>query len=247
MARHGLRDWWRTNHRRFLFAAVITALVSLGTAIAAGLDRVMSAGFQALATVIALPFVLVIGIFVLVMLPFLPVLLIAAVTDTDPGLGGSDVLEELGSKVVGGYFGWIGRRRNPLFWGVPTGLVVALVILAIVAYVRAAPERAAHEQTQQILAQTKQQINDAYEREGHYPERLPEILDGYGRVLAYRVVESRTMSTYTLSSQGKDLGSIDDDLCVQGGVRHTKPSVLRAIARRAVFGAEPEPVFCPRR
>ena len=94
---------------------------------------------------IALPFVLVFAILALCFLPFLPLVAIAALTDTDPGLGGNDLIEDVGSKVVGGYFGWFRRRRHPVFWGAITGVLVALALLAIIAYVRGAPDRSLRE------------------------------------------------------------------------------------------------------
>lgn len=244
-------SWWGTHRRPFAITLGITAVLVCTAAVVVGLDRVLIAGANALTTVVALPFVIAVGLILVLIVPFLPFLLISALTDDAFDLpDGESVVEGVGRHVVKPYFRWIGKQRSPIFWGVPCGLVTALVFLAVVGYVRAAPERAAAaaaarklDETRALLERVQGELRDEYERTGQFPETVSTV-DPYGHALAYVVVESRSKSSYTLTSLGPDGTPSDDDLCVDELLRRDQ-GVLRRLARRVLQGPEPAPVRCP--
>jgi hypothetical protein len=259
-----LRAWWSTHRRRFGLTVAITCAVLLAAAIASGLDAVMHAAGQALAAAVWLPIALAAGLMLLVILPFLPFVLLGALLG-ESGDVGSETAEHVGGKVVGGYFGWVFRQRSPVFWGIPVGTVAALAILATVASVRAAPDRAARaaevaerERTAQILARAQTRLAQLHAETGRLPEPAPgdrllgsaldpdgpdgadQPLVAGGAPLVYRVVETRSTSSYTLTAAG--------GACVDGLFRHkaSKRALVR-LGKRVLHGREAEPVRCPAR
>lgn len=230
----------------------ITAVLVCVAAVVAGLDRVLVGGVQALATVVALPFVIALAVAAVLIVPFIPFLIISYLTDDVLDLPDGDfVVEGVGRHIVKPYFRWIGKQRSPIFWGVPSGVVTALVFLAIVGYVRAAPERAAAaeaarklEETRALLEKLQGELRAEYERTGKFPETF-SATDPYGNALSYVVVESRSRSSYTLTSLGPDGKPSDDDLCVDELFRHDQGGALRRLANRALHGPEPAPARCP--
>ncbi|MGE0873026.1 MAG: hypothetical protein AB7P03_31025 [Kofleriaceae bacterium] len=241
----GFRAWWREHHRRYLAAAAITCVALVGTAMIVGLDRFIDAGVSALFAAVAFPFAVVVLLAVLVVLPFLPFVVVAAFTDTDVEDPGGSIVEDAAPRIVGGYFGWIARRRNPLFWGIPTGVLVALAVLSAIVYERDRPMRDARERTEGLLADVKDEIDAMALQHRRLPAQVAKRLDGYGRPLEYRAVNTRALSTYTVISRGANPLSPDDDLCVDGAILHRRMSVGRAIAEKLLLGDKATPISCP--
>ncbi|MGE0551010.1 MAG: hypothetical protein AB7O24_19255 [Kofleriaceae bacterium] len=239
------RSWWRAHRRRFVVTSAITCAAIVGAAVISGLDRVLHAGVSTLFAAIAFPFAVVIVLAILIVLPFLPFLLGAALTDNDVDVPGGTIVEGVAPSVVGGYFGWIARRRNPVFWGIPAGLVVALAILGAIVYVRDRPMREARARTEELLADLKYEIDAAGLQHRRLPAELQERLDGFGRPVEYRVVNTRALSTYTVTSRGADPVSPDDDLCVDGSVLHRRPSLVIALGEKLLLGDQAMPISCP--
>jgi hypothetical protein len=254
MSLKAMTTWFRLNRRTFSVTIAVTGLVVVALALVLGLDDVMRTGFGALVLALTLPFALTLAIIVFFVVLFLPLILLGALLGDadiapDPGFGGDSA-----GDLVGGYYGWVGKQRNPVFWGIPAGIGIGVAALATIAYIRDAPlrteererERLAAE-TQQIMARTRELLEAHYDGEQAYPDRIEPVADSYGRPLRYVVVESRTRSSFTLTSQGPTAGDPRDDVCVQGYRRHDDAKLVGKIIRRAVFGTEPEPVRCPKR
>jgi hypothetical protein len=252
MSLAGVKAWFGANRRTLLVTIAVTALAFIVLALVLGLDEVMRTGFGALVLAMTLPFAIVIALIAFCLLLFLPFILLGALLDDaidvpDPGIGDG------AGDIVAGYYGWVGKQRNPVFWGIPIGVAVGIGVLALIAYIRDAPLRAEERErarlaaeTQQILERTRDALEAHYGREQLYPERIDEVLDSYGRPLAYVVVESRTKSSFTLTSQGASATDRADELCVDGYHAHDESKLVGKIVRRVVFGKEPAPVKCPR-
>jgi hypothetical protein len=124
-----LRSWWSVHRDAYLVTIGIAAAVVFGLAISLGAERVASAGWQVFGTVIALPFVVALALILLCLVVLLPLLLLSLLLESDIDIGG-DFVADLCARVITGYFGWFGRRRHPVFWGVVTGAFVATAALA---------------------------------------------------------------------------------------------------------------------
>jgi hypothetical protein len=127
----GLRSWWTSNGRAYLTTVAVCTVIALATAAAVGVDRVMNAGLQVFGVALALPFVVALAIILLCAIIFLPLLLLALLLESDIDIGG-DFIADLAARIIGGYFGWFARRRDPMFWGSVSGALVALGVLALI-------------------------------------------------------------------------------------------------------------------
>lgn len=124
-----MKHWWTVNRDAYLVTISVVAAVMFGLAAVLGVERVADAGFQVLGTMVALPFVVALVLILLCFIVLLPVLLLALLLESDLDIGG-DFAADLGVRVITGYFGWFGRRRHPVFWGVVTGALIATATLA---------------------------------------------------------------------------------------------------------------------
>jgi hypothetical protein len=252
MSLAGVKVWFGANRRTLLITISVTALAFVVLALLLGLDDVMRTGFGALALAATLPFAIVIAIVLFCAILFLPFILLGALLDDATDVPDTGIGDGAG-EIVAGYYGWVGKQRSPVFWGIPIGAAVGIGVLALVAYIRDAPLRAEERErarlaaeTQQIMERTRDAVEAHYGREQVYPERIDEVLDAYGRPLAYAVVESRTKSSFTLTSQGASATDRRDDVCVDGSHAHDESKLVGKIVRRVVFGKEPAPVKCQR-
>lgn len=240
-------SWWSANRRPFAASVGITSVLVCSLAVVVGLDRVLRTGIDALAALVALPFVVAFCVIVLFLIVFLPFVLLSALADAP---GGDAVVNSTGKYIIAPYFRWIGKQRNPIFWGVPCGVVTALVCLAIIGHVRSAHERKAAAEAERKVAETRAlletaqaDIRDEFARTSHLPQSL-SVMDPYGRALSFVVIESSSMSSYTLTSLGPDGVVSGDDICVDDVLRR-RESALRRLARH-VRGADADPIRCAR-
>jgi hypothetical protein len=225
----GLVAWWRVRGRGLLVTVAITSLLLVVLGWMTGLRAAMHGAFLAVAAVALLPFVLVSGGLLIVMAIGL-VMGLASGAAADHAVGLADASE----LVVGGgwsfgarYYRFIGRRRHPVFWGIPAGtLFGALVLWALLAtFVLPGEAR-----TVRLLLDTKARIDRAYrdtsefprpDEEGHVASEAGTVaLDGFGRPLHYEVSGRWKLASWVLVSSGFDgKTGTDDDLCISGATR----------------------------
>jgi len=228
--------------RARLFAATAAA-VALGIAVSGWLTaarEVMYGAFLAAAIFAFLPFVVVGAILVL--------LLAAGVVTA--ALGGDSVHGEPASgsdgagdglldglPLVGTYYRFLRRRRHPVFWGVPAGVLLGGLLLLALVGVLVAPGEA---RTAETLAAAQEHVEVYYAEHRRYPEAEAEggirlrggggpLLDGFGNPLRYEVTGRWPATSYRLASTGYDGKPGRDDLCVSGGTGLAR--VLGALRR----------------
>jgi hypothetical protein len=194
-----------------------------------GLRQVMHGALLALAVAALLPFVLVAGGLLVVMLIGFLLALSAAVAGAgdafDDGLpGAGEAVVDGGGWLIPRYYRFLGRQRHPVFWGIPAGgLFGGLLLWALLAVFVVPGET----RTVRDLTEAKAGIERLYSESGGFPRpdehghlRLepnrPVLEDGFGRPLNYDVSGRWKLASWTLTSLGFDGKPSADDLCVSG-------------------------------
>jgi hypothetical protein len=233
--------WWEPQGRQFLIAAAASAAIVLLLAWLTGLRQVMHAALLSIAAAALLPFAVIAGGFLLLVLLGLVAALPGALSGGDAGPDHG--LSQAGVGLVEGsvwlvprYYRFLGKRRHPVFWGVPTGILLGGLLLWAALAILVLPGEAG---TVELLAATKDRIDETYRETGEFPrpdegghlalaayagsgKRVTQVVtDSFGRPLLYEVSRSwRKLSAYRLISTGFDgRQGTSDDLCVSGSTR----------------------------
>lgn len=233
----------QVSHRRtairFFLAAVVTALVVLIAGWFTDVRQLLHWVLLTLAITAFLPFVIIgVGLAVGLVLALAAAILGAdASAGTDLGEG----MTTVGVLIFHPYYRFLARRRHPIFWGIPVGMLLGCLLLGGVIALVIVP---AETRTVQILAETQQQIEKFHKKTGRFPTadaegrlatkamEAPEarkddfILDGFGRPLHFRVKGKGILASYTLISWGYDGKPSRDDLCISGSSDVSKWATL---------------------
>lgn len=222
--RHG---WWKRQGRRFLLAASATTVAVVALGWFTGIRDVMHGALISLLAAALLPFAIIAGVlFVLVALAIL-VTVPAAVAGAEPPEVGalaeaSEPVAEAGFRLIGPYYRFIGRRRHPVFWGIPAGVLLGgLLLWGVITLVIVPGET----RTVEKLARARLAIETIYKQTGSLPKPSEHghlviegttFVDGFDRPVTYVVSGTWKLASWTLSSSGFDTDDRDDDLCVEG-------------------------------
>jgi hypothetical protein len=219
---------YRRQAIRFFLAAVITALVVLIVGWFTDVRQLLHWVLLTLAITAFLPFVIIGGGLAV------GVILALAGAVLGAGAGGAEIGEgvtTVGALMLRPYYRFLGRRRHPVFWGIPVGMLLGCLLLGTVIALVIVP---AETRTVQILAETQQQIEKFHKKAGRFPTPDDEgrltskalglqaagagnndfILDGFGRPLHFSLRGKGILASYTLISWGYDGKPGRDDLCI---------------------------------
>jgi hypothetical protein len=233
----------RRNINRFVLAAIITALIVLIAGWFTDVRQVLHWILLTLAVTAFLPFVIIGGgLAVGLILALLGAVLAA---DASAGAEVGEGAVALGALILHPYYRFLARRRHPVFWGIPIGLLLGCLLLGGVIALVIVP---AETRTVQILAGTQQQIERFHKKNGRFPTADAEgrltskelgldaqepgnnafILDGFGRPLHFRLRGKGILASYTLISWGYDGKPGGDDLCISRSSDVSKWAMLLA-------------------
>lgn len=227
--------------RLLIFLAVMLGVASslFGIGWYTQLRELMHGALISIAVFALLPFVIIAaGIMVILLAVGMIVLLgiLGAFT------GGGDVpdkpadagepLIESGLRLVPRYYRWLASQRHPVFWGVPSGLLLGGLALWLTLSALVLPGES---RSVEILADVRQQIDVYYGAHKRYPKpddsghlpytsldetRSGVVLDGFGRPLEYRMEGRWRVASYRVRSYGYDgVPGGNDDLCVSGATK----------------------------
>jgi len=214
-------------------AAAITVALCWGT----GLRQATHAALLTVAVLMLLPLLVIAGGLLVLMAVGLVVGLSAApsgdgdVSDTGAILGAA--LVEGGAWLTRRYYGFLGRRRHPAFWGVAAGVLAGGLLLAAAIAAIVVPGEM---RTARVLAEFKGAIDRLHRDKGRFPAADANghlaraalepaaapgdlVRDGFGRPLRYEIDGRWGMVTYRLVSLGFDGQPGGDDLCLAGANR----------------------------
>lgn len=227
---------------RFTLAAGVSAFVLIILGFTTDLRWFAHGTLIAIGAVAFLPFILIaLGIIIPAALMLLSLLaaLVSAFMDgggVDSSLygGGGDIgLVQTGADMTPGYYRFffarfIARRRYPIFWGIPAGLLVGAIVLTAYLWIAVIPGES---RTAEALLDLYERMEKHYERRNGYPdpvdgklmlESLGEeappdsvgpALDGFGRPLIFEKRGAWKVASYRLKSLGHDGVPSRDDLC----------------------------------
>ena len=233
----------RQNINRFVLAAVMTALIVLTVGWFTDVRQLLHWVLLTLAVTAFLPFVIIGGGLAVGLLLALAGAVLAA--DASVGAGVGEGAATFGALILLPYYRFLARRRHPVFWGIPMGLLLGCLLLGGVIALVIVP---AETRTVQILAGMQQQIERFHKKNRRFPTADAEgrltskelgldapgvrnddfIVDGFGRPLHFRVRGKGILASYTLISWGYDGKPGRDDLCVSRSSDVSKWAVLLA-------------------
>jgi len=233
----------RQNINRFLMAAVVTALIVLIVGWITDVRQLLHWILLTLAVTAFLPFVIIGGGLAIGLVLALTGAIFAA--DASAGAEVGEGAVTFGAFIFHPYYRFLARRRHPVFWGIPMGLLLGCLLLGGVIALVIIP---AETRTVQILSATQQQIERFHKKTGRFPTADAEgrltskelgldargignddfILDGFGRPLHFRVKGKGILASYTLISWGYDGKPGRDDLCISRGSEVSKWAMMLA-------------------
>ncbi|MFU8802490.1 MAG: hypothetical protein ACNA8W_01655 [Bradymonadaceae bacterium] len=224
------------NHKKLLqwgLSISISATALIGIAAVTDLQLVLHRTMVFLAVVAFWPFLLIAGGLALIVVVFGVVLVIGALGDglevsssfPDAGtmLGGEMI--DGGLSSIGAYYGFLTRRRHPVFWGIPLGLILGCLALWAFLAITVYPKEA---ETIRVMADAQAHLEQAYEENKRFPTadesgrlRLSEadgpLLDGFGEPLLYTVEGRWPLARWSLRSSGSDgVVGTSTDFCLEG-------------------------------
>jgi MFS family permease len=233
----------RRNINRFVLAAIITALIVLAVGWLTDVRQLLHWVLLMLAVTAFLPFVIIGGGLAI----GLVLALTAAIFAGDASVGAvvGEGTTTFGAFIFHPYYRFLARRRHPVFWGMPMGLLLGCLLLGGVIALVIIP---AETRTVQILAATQQQVERFHKKTGRFPTvdaegRLTSkelgldargvgnddfILDGFGRPLHFQVKGKGILASYTLISWGYDGKPGRDDLCISRASEVSKWAMMLA-------------------
>jgi hypothetical protein len=220
---------------RFLVALVLTAAVVFAGGWITDMRRTAHGALLTVAGFAFLPFVIIaggiaLGLFLMGMSMF------AAILGGGGAVGGLEISEpfiELGARSIGPYYSFLMRRRHPIFWGVPLGVLAGGLALWGFLAIFVIPGEA---DTVQILIDAQSQLDQRYARGDGYPKPTADghllfrdiypdaseagiLEDGFGRPIRYQLRGRWKLATYALHSYGHDGQPGKDDFCREGGTK----------------------------
>jgi hypothetical protein len=226
----------RQTIHRFVLAAVSTAVLVMIVGWFTDVRHLLHWILLSLAVTAFLPFVIIGGgLAIGLVLGLVGAVLGADAAGVEVGEGAA----EIGVRILHPFYRFLGRRRHPVFWGIPVGMLLGCLLLgAIIALVIVPRET----QTVRILAETQQQIEKFHKKTGRFPTPDAEgrltfkaigmeppdaakgayVLDGFGQPLHFRVKGKGILASYTLTSWGYDGKPSKDDLCISGSSQVAK-------------------------
>jgi hypothetical protein len=233
----------RQTIRRFVLAAVITALVVMATGWFTDVRQLLHWILLTLAVTAFLPFVIIgVGLGAGLILALVGAVLVG---DSGGGEGLAKIGVMIGGHLFLPYYRFLASRRHPVFWGIPVGTVLGCLLLGGVIALVIVPSET---RTVQILAETQEQIEKFHKKTGRFPTPDAEgrltskaigleargagndefILDGFGRPLHLRLKGKGILASYTLISWGYDGKPGRDDLCISRSSEVSKWAALLA-------------------
>lgn len=235
-AAEGLTAWWKVRGRSFLGAVGVASVSVVGVGWITGLRSVMHGAILSIATVALLPFVVIAGGLLLLMVAGFVLGCVATLTGEPPAVDHG--LYAAGEVLLGGgrwfarrYYRFIARQRHPLAWGVPAGVLFGGLMLWVLIAALVLPGEA---QTVRILSQAKTSIDQIYQQAGQFPRPDRQghlaasalggasvaarviLVDGFGQPLQYEVWGKWPLASWRLVSLGFDGRAGADDLCASG-------------------------------
>lgn len=244
---------------RFTLAAGVSTFVLLILGFTTDLRWFAHGTLIAIGAVAFLPFVIIaVGIIIPVALSALSLLaaLVAAFADgggIDPPVSGGDDtgLVHVGAEMTPRYYRFffarfVARRRYPIFWGIPAGLLVGAIVLLSYLWIAVIPGES---RTAEALLDLYERMEKHYERRNGYPdpvdgklmlESLGEeappnsvgpALDGFGRPLIFEKRGAWKVASYRLKSLGHDGVPSRDDLCRGNSTTLAKVASVVRISR----------------
>ena len=225
---------------RFAIAGVASALLIVILGFTTDLRWFAHGTLIGLGAIAFLPFVIIaIGIAIPLIIMFISfcVTFIASFGDSNVDVNvdtvGDTGLVHAGVQMTPHYYRFlftrfIARRRFPVFWGIPCGLLAGALVLTAYLWIAVIPGEA---RTAEILLDLQERIDQHYARTSRFPapkdgqlmlESLDEeapasqrgpALDGFGRPLVYEKRGHWKVASYLLKSHGHDGISSRDDLC----------------------------------
>jgi hypothetical protein len=230
-------SWWKVQGGRFLAASTITATTLVATGWISGLRQVMHGALLSFAVAALLPFMLLVGGLLLIMLVGLILALVALAgadgVPLDHGLcGAGEAVVKGGGWLIPRYYRFLGRQRHPVSWGVPAGVLFGgLLLWALIALIVVPGET----RTVRLLTEAKEGIERTRGESGTFPRPDAQgrllidgisapggvgggavLEDGFGRPFKYQASGKWKLASWTLTSMGFDGKPSADDLCVSG-------------------------------
>src|SRR6266849_3743822 len=155
---------YRRQAIRFFLAAVITALIVLIAGWFTDVRQLLHWVLLTLAITAFLPFVIIGGGLVVGLVLALAAAVLGA--DASAGAAVGEGATIVGVFILHPYYRFLGRRRHPVFLGVPVGMLLGCLLLGGVIALVIVP---AETRTVQILAETQQQIERFHKKTGRFP------------------------------------------------------------------------------
>ena len=232
---------YRRQAIRFFLAAVISALVVMIVGWFTDVRQMLHWVLLTLAVTAFLPFVIIGGGLAVGLILALAGAILSADASAGAVIGEGATI--VGVSILHPYYRFLARRRHPLFWGVPVGLLLGCLLLGGIIALVIVP---AETRTVQILAETQQRIEMFHKKTGRFPTpdadgRLTSkalegpgarnddfILDGFGRPLLFWLKGKGILASYTLISWGYDAKPGRDDLCISRSSDVSKWATLLA-------------------
>jgi O-antigen ligase len=144
---------------RLVLAAVSTAVLVMIVGWFTDVRQLLHWILLSLAVTAFLPFVIIGGGLAI----GLVLALVGAVLGADAS-GGAAIGEgaaEIGMRILHPYYRFLGRRRHPVFWGIPVGMLLGCLLLGGVIALVIVPRET---RTVRILAETQQQIEKFHKK-----------------------------------------------------------------------------------
>lgn len=241
-----LRAWVRAKGRLFALATVMTALIVVLAGWFTEARDVMHTALLTLAVVALLPVIIVGGVLAFgIAISILGALAGdadggAAALGADAALATLAPMEKRRQSLVERYDGFFGRRRHPVFWGIPAGLVLGSLVLWLVIGIAILPREG---RTIERMVAAQSAIEDHYRAHGALPKpgvdgtlRVGDrvLIDGFGRPFAYRVRGAWKAASWSLQSPGYDGVASEDDLCLTGQTKLMKLADTIALGVSAI-------------
>jgi len=224
--------------RRMVWFAlpVTTIVVVLGWT--TGIRDFMHGSLIAVCVFALLPFVIIGALLATVLLASLFISIVVAMGHADVDhLFFADRLPPWVGKGIRAYYRFLNRHRGSAWFGIPVGLLLGGLCLWGVLAIVVLPRET---RTLELMALAQREVEQAYAERGEYPQadlaghylaqseawvkagavgESTELLDAFGRPLAYEARGKWKWQSYRFSSLGFDGVPSYDDLCVTGATR----------------------------
>jgi hypothetical protein len=221
--------WWRRNAKVFVGTSAIVAATVLMLALTTDLRAVMHGSLLVVSVAAFLPFILLGALLLLLLLGLLLMGVFALLGDADLPVDldlevaqdGTSEPADGAMPVIGvrAYYRFLGRRRHPVFWGIPTGLLLGALSCWAVLGITVLPREVATAQRLTEVFETLE-AHDAIPKPTEDDQLVLDgqvVLDGFDRPLRYQTRGAWKLRVWRARSAGAD-GRFEtaDDLCISG-------------------------------